>query len=106
MQGQGSLGTLAMQLVAVYMERDHRGLWRSSWRLYTWEGITGDSGNPACGYVYGGGITGNSGNPASGYMQGEDSGNQAGGYIQREGSLGTLAIQLVAIYRGRDHWGL
>ena len=30
-----------------------------------------------------------------------DAGNPAGGYIHGEGSHGTLAIQLVAIYSGR-----
>ena len=32
---------LAIQLVAIYMGRDHMGLWQSSWWLYTWGGDDG-----------------------------------------------------------------
>ena len=61
------------------------GFWQSSWCLYTWGGITWDSGNPAGGYIQG--------NDHMGFWQSSlwlytwggitwDSGNQAGGYIQ------------------------
>ncbi len=50
--GEGSHGTLAIQLVAIYMGRDHMGHWQSSWWLYTWGGTTWDSGNPAGGYIH------------------------------------------------------
>ena len=37
----GSHGMLAIQLVAIYMGRDHMGFWQSSWWLYTWGGDDG-----------------------------------------------------------------
>ena len=32
---------LAIQLVAIYMGRDHMGFWQYSWWLYTWGGDDG-----------------------------------------------------------------
>ena len=37
----GSQGMLAIQLVAIYMGRDHMGFWQYSWWLYTWGGDDG-----------------------------------------------------------------
>ena len=35
---------------------DHMGCWQSSWWLYTWGGITWDSGSTAGGYTHGVGM--------------------------------------------------
>ena len=37
---------------------DHMGCWQSSWWLYTWGGITWDSGSTAGGYTHGVGMMG------------------------------------------------
>ena len=88
--GERSLGTLAIQLVAIHMGRDHWGYWQSSCWLYTWGGITG--GQSSWWLHAWGGITGGTSNSAGGHMHGE-------------GSQRMLAIQLAAIYMGRDHRG-